>query len=112
RIEQSQAAEIDTMSVWLSEWGNRGATMPPHGIGHEAHGPGMHDEQQMADLEAATGAAFDRLFLTLMIAHHEGAIEMAEAEIDAGRHEGATLLAERIKQAQAREIAEMTSLQG
>jgi uncharacterized protein (DUF305 family) len=112
RIEQAQAAEIDTMSRWLSDWGNRGATMPPHGIGHEAHGPGMADEQQLAQLEDAKGAEFDRLFLNLMIAHHEGAIDMAQQEIDNGRHEEARRLSQTIKDAQAREIAEMKALHG
>jgi uncharacterized protein (DUF305 family) len=112
RIEQAQAAEIDTMSAWLSDWGNRGATMPPHGIGHDAHGPGMVDEEQLADLEAAKGEEFDRLFLSLMIAHHEGAIDMADAEADQGRHDAAKGLAQAIKEAKTREIAEMKTLQG
>ena len=81
RIDASQADEIAFMQGWLRE---RGQTAPPaadhamHGAGHAGHGamPGMATPEQMAALAAATGPAFDRLFLERMIAHHEGAVEM------------------------------------
>jgi uncharacterized protein (DUF305 family) len=81
RIEASQADEIAFMQSWLRE---RGQPVPdpsaPHST-HGAHGPGamkgMATPQQMAELAAASGIAFDRLFLQLMIDHHSGAVEMA-----------------------------------
>lgn len=80
RIEISQESEIDLMRRWLSERGE--SVVPPdpagHAGGHGAHAdvPGMATEEEMARLAAASGAAFDRLFLELMIRHHEGALVM------------------------------------
>jgi uncharacterized protein (DUF305 family) len=78
RIELSQADEIAMMQQWLEA---RGQARPdPHA--HHAHGavlmPGMLTPEQMARLAAATGAAFDRLFLEGMIAHHQGAVTMVQ----------------------------------
>lgn len=79
RIEISQASEIGQMRRWL---GARGETAPPldvsghPGAGAHMHMPGMATEEEMARLAAARGAAFDRLFLELMIRHHEGALVM------------------------------------
>jgi uncharacterized protein (DUF305 family) len=58
----------------------------------------------------ATGAEFDRLFLEQMIAHHEGAVEMAETEIADGQNADAIALAESIRDSQTAEIAEMEQL--
>jgi uncharacterized protein (DUF305 family) len=86
RMEISQEDEIEFMQRWLDE---RGEEVPDLGEGH-AHGdhsdhgdhgdlmPGMLTEEQMAELEAATGEEFDRLFLTYMHQHHVGALEMVE----------------------------------
>lgn len=82
RIEVSQADEIAMMSRWLEE---RGESVPPGG-GHHLHGaagghadmPGMLTEAELARLEAARGTEFDRLFLALMIRHHQGALTMVE----------------------------------
>ncbi|MEX0914293.1 MAG: DUF305 domain-containing protein, partial [Wenzhouxiangellaceae bacterium] len=73
RIETSQADEIEFMKSWLAE---RGETVPDP-TAHEAMHmsrtmTGMATPEQMAELEAAEGAEFDKLFLTLMIKHHEG----------------------------------------
>ena len=78
RIELSQADEIAMMQEWLKR---RGQPLPdPHA--HHAPGavlmPGMLSAAEMARLAAATGAAFDRLFLESMIKHHEGALTMVE----------------------------------
>lgn len=73
RIEISQEAEISQMESWLEA-----RDEPVNGGGHD-HGagvPGMLSEAQLAELEAATGTAFDRRFLELMIIHHEGALTM------------------------------------
>jgi uncharacterized protein (DUF305 family) len=82
RITASQADEIKFMQTWLRE---RGEAAPEPGAGHGAHDhaamvdmEGMATPQQMAALAAAQGPAFERLFLELMIGHHEGAITMTE----------------------------------
>ena len=64
--------------------------------------PGMMSDAQMQDLTDATGADFDRLFVELMIVHHQGAIEMSDTEIAEGSHPAALALAESIKTSQRR----------
>jgi len=78
RIEVSQADEIQMMHRWLEA---RGQQVPgPHA--HHAPGaplmPGMLTAAEMARLSDARGDAFDRLFLELMIKHHEGALTMVK----------------------------------
>ncbi|MFD7793537.1 DUF305 domain-containing protein [Streptomyces sp. NPDC059759] len=71
RIAAAQGPEITTMKSWLKA--HDGA-----GTGHDhADMPGMATKAQLAELRAADGSAFDRLFLRLMISHHDGAITMA-----------------------------------
>jgi uncharacterized protein (DUF305 family) len=79
---------------------------------HSGHGgmPGMMSNDEMKDLMAATGADFDRMFLQMMIRHHEGAIEMAKTELDEGRYIPARDLAEGIVAGQQDEIDTMESL--
>lgn len=120
-IEAAQGPEIETMTSWLEEWG---AEVPDSADGMD-HGsmdgmegmdledmPGMMTDQQMSDLDEATGATFDRLFLTMMIAHHQGAVEMAETEISDGQNADAVALAEQIEATQTEEIATMQELLG
>jgi uncharacterized protein (DUF305 family) len=79
RIDVSQADEIKMMQGWLAVR-NEGT---PENAEHNAHGtmlmPGMLTPDQMAELAAATGSDFDRLFLEYMIMHHQGAVIMVEA---------------------------------
>jgi len=90
RIDVAQRDEIAFMQRWLGE---RGETVPDaeprHDMaGHEMHAPGaaapaalmpgMLTAEQVARITAARGADFDRLFLTFMIQHHEGALTMVE----------------------------------
>jgi uncharacterized protein (DUF305 family) len=78
RIEVSQADEIRLMQAWLRA---RKET-PPDEHAHHAPGaplmPGMLTADDMARLTAAAGVEFDRLFLQLMIKHHEGALVMVK----------------------------------
>ena len=80
RIEASQADEIAFMETWLKERGE--PLEDPKMAGHGAHMhhmmAGMASPDEMAALAAANGVEFDRQFLTLMIAHHEGAVEMVD----------------------------------
>jgi uncharacterized protein (DUF305 family) len=74
RIAVSQEDELAQMRRWLDARGAHG----DHAHGDHAGMPGMLSPAEMAALEAARGAAFDRLFLESMIRHHEGALVMVE----------------------------------
>jgi uncharacterized protein (DUF305 family) len=83
RIINAQNDEIATMQQWLRDRGQPVPEPTPGpmkmemgGMEHEMLMPGMLTEQQLAQLEAARGADFDRLFLTFMIQHHRGATQM------------------------------------
>ena len=136
RIKAAQAPEIEQMTGWLTLWGaamttSAAASSSDDGMGGMDHGgmsgmgkegemssgarsgmamPGMMSDTQMQQLTAATGAEFDRLFLQLMIMHHQGAIEMADTEIAQGSNPAALALAESIKTSQTAEITEMQQL--
>jgi uncharacterized protein (DUF305 family) len=118
KIEAAQAPEIEQLTAWLTEWG---VPLPSAAAGgpdaHDgAHGstaggmPGMMTDQDMTALEAASGNHFDRMFLEMMIRHHEGAVEMATTEQQQGRYPAAKALAEKIKADQTAEIGQMRSL--
>ena len=68
------------------------------------------DEAEMGDVEAATGAEFDRMFLQMMIEHHQGAVTMAERELEEGQFAPAQELAQSIIDSQNVEIEEMEAL--
>jgi uncharacterized protein (DUF305 family) len=79
RIDASQADEIEFMQQWLAERGQHVPDPADHGAMHvHHHMAGMATPAQMTELAAARGTEFDRLFLTLMIRHHEGAVKMVE----------------------------------
>jgi uncharacterized protein (DUF305 family) len=76
RIIVSQRDEILAMETWLREHG-----LPVPDSAHHQHGPampGMLSPAQMTELENARGPEFDRLFVTLMMQHHQGAITMVD----------------------------------
>ena len=77
RISVSQADEMNMMRSWLKA---RGQEIPAEHAHHMPGGmmPGMLTPEQMAELTAATGEAFDKLFLRYMIQHHEGALTMVD----------------------------------
>jgi uncharacterized protein (DUF305 family) len=108
RIKGAQQPEIDTMTAWLAA---AGAMMD----GHSAHGmsmPGLVSDADMAALEQATGAEFDALFLSHMIQHHEGAIDMANDVLATTANDEVAALATAIVAAQTAEIDEMRTLLG
>ena len=79
RIDASQADEIEFMQGWLRERGEPVPEPTAHDAMHTDHKmAGMASPAQMAALAAADGTEFDRLFLSLMITHHEGAVTMVE----------------------------------
>ncbi|MBW3572659.1 MAG: DUF305 domain-containing protein, partial [Gemmatimonadetes bacterium] len=73
RIINAQEDEIATMQQWLRD---RGQPVPDAAHAHHHLMPGMLTPEQVRQLEQARGADFDRLFLTLMIQHHRGAVQM------------------------------------
>jgi uncharacterized protein (DUF305 family) len=126
-IKNAQGPEIEQMQAWLQEWGVSsapapGATdMPGHNMpGHQMPGGGdmgdmagshgMMSEADMAALQNAQGAEASRLFLEQMITHHEGAITMAQQEIDEGQFAAAVDMARNIVSTQQAEITEMQGL--
>ncbi|SOC50153.1 Uncharacterized conserved protein, DUF305 family [Blastococcus aggregatus] len=118
RIEAAQDPEIETMSGWLADWGAASSSAADDGMGGMDHGDS--DDEGMDDggmgamdtdaLSGMSGAEFDRMFLTMMIEHHRGAVEMAETELSNGRNADAITLAESIRDSQNAEIAEMEQL--
>lgn len=113
RIKDAQAPEIETMTGWLEAWGEPKA-MDGGMEGHSMDGmdsmEGMLSEDQMAELESAEADDASRMFLETMTAHHEGAVAMAEEEIENGENPDAIALAEAIVAAQEAEIEEMQEL--
>jgi uncharacterized protein (DUF305 family) len=79
RINTSQSDEIELMQQWLRERGEHVPEPTAHDAMHTTHKmAGMATPEQMAELAASDGTDFDRLFLQLMITHHEGAVTMVE----------------------------------
>ncbi|MFD4372923.1 DUF305 domain-containing protein [Streptomyces sp. NPDC058486] len=105
-VEKAQDPEIKKMKAWLKGWGKPESA----GMGHSM--AGMMSEQDMKDLAAAKGEDFDRTFAELMIAHHEGAVEMAKDEQKNGRNPEAKALAGEVVRTQAAEIAELRKILG
>lgn len=130
-IRAAQSPEIETMSTWLLEWGEEvPSTMRDHiNGGHEGHGdedssmsdsmegmdadmPGMMSAEDMDALENASDAEFQDMWLEMMVEHHEGAVEMSEAQQDEGRFKPAVDLAGTIIESQSTEIDTMEKLLG
>jgi uncharacterized protein (DUF305 family) len=113
RIDVSQESEIEQMRSWLE------ARAEPAPVLHRVHGhahgagagvmPGMLTEDEMNRLQAARGAAFDRLFLRSMIRHHEGAVTMVNQLFarNAGAEPEAGAFARHVDADQQVEIARM-----
>jgi uncharacterized protein (DUF305 family) len=97
RIEVTQQVEVEQLEAWLAE---RRVEAPGDHEDHGSHGshegaghgsgqrpepmPGMLTRKQLADLAAARGEEFDRLFLASMIHHHQGAVLMVETLLSKG----------------------------
>jgi uncharacterized protein (DUF305 family) len=103
KIMGEQAPQIEQMKGWLK---TANASMD---MGHMMGGGGMLTDAEMTTLESASGAEFDRLYLTGMIAHHEGAIHMASMVNDS-RNSEVMALGNAIVSSQTQEIAYMKSL--
>ena len=115
RIQGAQDPEIQLMTGWLSEWGQPLDGMDGHSMeGMEiADMPGMEGMMTAAEmngLETATGPAFDKLWLDMMVRHHQGAVAMSKTAETDGKAAVVKDLAAKIVSTQEAEIAEMQKL--
>ena len=113
QIKDAQAPEITQMTGWLEGWGFKVQPMDndmDHS-GMSGNGmDGMMSDEDMKELEGASGADASRMFLEGMVKHHEGAVEMAQTEISDGENPDAIKLAEAIVTSQQQEITVMKDL--
>jgi uncharacterized protein (DUF305 family) len=117
RIAIAQTDEIRMMRRWLGERHQEVPdsmstrhTVKMGGMVHESLMPGMLTDEEMSALEAARGTQFDRLFLTGMIRHHRGAIDMVRellAHGDAGHDETVFRFASDVEADQTAEVHKM-----
>lgn len=111
QISAAQQPEIEILKVFLVQWNEN----PDSNSGQAGHGSamaGMVDAATMTKLESLKGADFDKLWLVSMISHHQGAIEMANAEIATGDNVDAKTLAKNIVATQGTEIGQMKQMLG
>ena len=103
QIKSLQGTEKSQLAYWLK------ATDSSMTMDHDMQMSGMLTTKELASLKRLTGTQFDRVFLQLMIKHHQGAIEMLDLISDS-RNAEAKALAKAIKSAQSREITSMKLL--
>jgi uncharacterized protein (DUF305 family) len=105
QIKAAQDPEIQSMQGWLAQWG------ASEGSGEMDHG-GMMSDDQMSSLMGISGPEFDQMWLTMMIEHHEGAIEMAQDVLDTTSNPEVEQLATAVVEGQEKEIATMKGMLG
>lgn len=128
-IREAQVPEVQTMTGWLTSWGE---PVPETGLDHANadEGDGAHDmddmddmqgtddmvgmmsAEEMQELRTAGDAEFEQMWLEMMTEHHQGAVEMAEQEVEAGLYPDAIALAESVITSQSAEIEAMEELLG
>jgi uncharacterized protein (DUF305 family) len=125
-IREAHGPEIETMSDWLQDWDEEvPATMRDHSnAGHDMEGmgdsmdgldsdmPGMMSGDDFDELENAPDSEFQTRWLEMMIAHHEGAVEMARDQQQNGQYKPAVDLAGDVVDTQTAEIEKMKALLG
>lgn len=115
------APQIQTLATQLQDWDQPvPETVRDHANAHEEDAtqdaevgsdlPGMPSDDQIHELENASGAEFEQLWLQLMAEHHDGAIDIAEIEVDEGRHAASTKLASTVITQQRNQITRMRDL--
>lgn len=131
-IATSQSQQSGQMFGWLNLWGLSQTSSQPAmtwmttpaldgGTGHDmdtgaapdappATMPGYATAEQLAELRAATGVEAERIYLTLMIAHHKGGVEMAESVIARSTNTAVVALATSMVRAQTSEITVMEDM--
>ena len=113
QIKGAQDPEIAMMQGWLEAWGAPMEMDDGDHSGHDKGGmtmSGMMTEEDMAALAEAQGPEFDRMWITMMIAHHEGAVSMAEDVLATSWDPEVTTLAKAVIAGQTAEIATMQGL--
>ena len=109
RIKGAQDPEVELMTDWLTGAGV--PVMMDSSDGHDMSSmDGMMTAEQMDTMSAMTGTGFDRMWVEMMIAHHEGAISQSESVKAAGSNADVLALADQIITAQQGEITEMQAL--
>jgi uncharacterized protein (DUF305 family) len=103
QIKAEQAPEIEQMKGWLE------AANASENMGHDMGMGGMLTDAQLLALENSTGNAFDRLYVAGMIAHHQGAIQMAKMVVGSANAE-ANALGEGIIESQTKQIGQLQAL--
>lgn len=103
-IKAAQGPEIKKMESWLTAWDEPTTVSGSHAMS------GMLSDEELEKLEAATGTEATRLFLTQMIAHHDGAVQMAADAVADGKNAEVIALARDIVSAQDAEIATMKDM--
>ncbi|MGC7196766.1 DUF305 domain-containing protein [Mycobacteroides abscessus subsp. massiliense] len=106
-IETAQQPEIDTFTGWLKQWNQ---PLMPEGHDPAGHMPGMVGAPVLDRMKTLNGEVFDQLWLQSMIAHHQGAIAMSNAELSGGQYPAAKQLAQQIIDNQQPEIDTMQGL--
>jgi uncharacterized protein (DUF305 family) len=121
-ITLTQQHQAGQMFAWLEEWGlPQSSTEPPMlwMADHADHGdavaqgglmPGMATQAELNQLAAASGEEAERLFLTLMIEHHQAGVDMAEYAVDEADEDLVTHLAATIVQSQSAELTVLEEL--
>ncbi|MFD8519825.1 DUF305 domain-containing protein [Streptomyces capillispiralis] len=110
RIAAAQQPEIKAMQSWLKSH-DKPEQDDGHGHGHDhATMPGMATQAQLKQLRAADGKAFDQLFLTLMITHHQGAVTMSTEVKGEGNNIRIEEMADDVVAQQTSEINRMRDL--
>lgn len=134
QISAAQGPEIETMTQWLRDWdqsipetsrdhvnagdmgeGSGGVSGDgEHGMGgmDDQDMPGMMGNDELDELEASPGSAFEARWLEMMIEHHEGAIEMARTEVADGTYADSIALAQAVITGQEAEITQMKMMLG
>lgn len=102
KIKAAQDPEITFMKEWLTDGGH--SLIADDGVDHSSMMKGMLSLEELDSLRAVTGAEFGRAWIEAMIAHHEGAIDMARVVLQDGTDTEIASLAESIIEAQTAEI--------
>jgi uncharacterized protein (DUF305 family) len=116
KIQDAQQSQIDTMAGWLKAWGDTAPAtyMAGMGMGHSGMTmPGMTGlmtPHRMQRLSKTSSRTFDRLWLQMMVDHHQGAIDMANTELRDGQNFDAKDLAQQIVDSQQAQITTMDAM--
>ncbi|GAA4400312.1 DUF305 domain-containing protein [Ornithinibacter aureus] len=105
QIKAAQDPEIQTMKGWLAQWG------ASESAGQMDHG-GMMSDEDMSSLMGISGPEFNQMWLTMMIEHHEGAVEMAQDVLATTSNPEVEKLATAVVQGQEKEITTMKGMLG